>query len=70
MPAPRAEAFNEAKAQVLLEKEALAARDLLTAPVSEPLEGLIKEWARMKEKESLDLAIKSVFQRMDADGDK
>ena len=65
-----AEAFNEAKEQVVVEREALAARDLLTAPVSEPMEGLIREWARIKDPDSLNMAIESVFQRMDVNGDK
>eukprot|EP00282_Hemiselmis_andersenii_P020456 CAMPEP_0172032650 /NCGR_PEP_ID=MMETSP1041-20130122/19997_1 /TAXON_ID=464988 /ORGANISM="Hemiselmis andersenii, Strain CCMP439" /LENGTH=400 /DNA_ID=CAMNT_0012689333 /DNA_START=8 /DNA_END=1210 /DNA_ORIENTATION=+ len=64
------ESFTEAKKQVSVDKERMLAIDLLTAPVSEPLEGLIKEWSAIEDRTSRDYAIESVFMRMDVNQDK
>lgn len=56
--------------QVAVDKVKMAAIDLLMAPVSEPLEGLIKEWAAIEDDYSREQAIESVFQRMDVNQDR
>lgn len=61
------ESFTEAKTQVAVENERTAARDLLILPVSEPMEGLVKELASIQDRDALNVALDSIFNRMDVD---